>query len=914
MSIAQASPRVGLTVLLLGSIPALGVDLDSLHLFETPEAGSCTNNSGPVVTGARQGNLPDSLAPEDNCARNQHCFPPQISLITEPASAGCDPWAGSCTYRVGADVVVPENTYRVATQTTQRTFWFVGDSPPTSCPPPPACVPMAYCGEWQFGQPIDEDKFRTYVSVSFSCADPLALSSQTYSLLVSACYLQSCQRSATQVLEVDPAALFQGLCRPPRKEGCPEDGECKSCVGPGGSVGAGGDGPGFGGEGTGPGARLRYVARGAGTAYTSGWETWRVALGRNWSHDYAQRIFLHPVEETTDHVWLVTGAATFRLFWSPGVDGLYAERSPLDEYRKLELLPGGGWVLHELDGREHEFDEGGRWIETRDSSPSGNPTRGSYDVLGQLETVTFAEGRSESFTYHADGKLATITEVGVGGEESRLWQYSWSGHDLRLLRRPDGSLYRFEYADPRHPGYLTRVVLVGVDLDPSDNVLPPERALRAYAYDDYGNVVQAWTGAATFATGFERYAFSHDDAAEPTATTMTVTIDTAPATEEVVVYHLDRPTGETKPRITHVDGSCPGCGSGANTRYFFEDAAHPYLPTLTIDGNGVETELEYDGNGRLVRQIDAANNPDADPTLPRETSWEYHADFPALVTAEIGPTTLGVTATRRVDSLYDGTTADLLSRTLSGEEATYDGDGSFTPLVTLFAGHNAAGRVETIDPPGHASADQTTFTYDASRGSLLPSGRTDPLQGTTAWTYTAFNRIESVTDAQGVRTDFEYDEMHRPTRTLRRGPEDLTEGDDLVTLQTYNVFGDLYCVKLPAGNGLEHLYDDGGRLTAIVRGRAVAEPSPVSCLETNQLRERTLWTLDTYGHRKSERLDRTVTSTWPTDPAAEMAYRHATRCQLVEAVQAPGALDATTEYDYQDCAGNLTHVWDAEHP
>ena len=107
------------------------------QLFDIPLAGSCSNNGGPLVTGGKLGNLPDNSGPENTCNRG-HCFPPQISLIYEPSPEDllCNPQVSTCEIIVGADIVVPENSYQAATFTTQRTFWFVGASPPTSCPPP----------------------------------------------------------------------------------------------------------------------------------------------------------------------------------------------------------------------------------------------------------------------------------------------------------------------------------------------------------------------------------------------------------------------------------------------------------------------------------------------------------------------------------------------------------------------------------------------------------------------------------------------------------------------------------------------------------------------------------------------------------------------------------------------------------
>jgi hypothetical protein len=68
-----------------------------------------------------------------------------------------------------------------------------------------------------------------------------------------------------------------------------------------------------------------------------------------------------------------------------------------------------------LDGTAKEFGADGQWTATRDRH--GNATLGSY-VNGVLEAVAMPDGRSLAFSYHADGLLASITEVGVDGVTS----------------------------------------------------------------------------------------------------------------------------------------------------------------------------------------------------------------------------------------------------------------------------------------------------------------------------------------------------------------------------------------------------------------------------------------------------------------------------------------------------------------
>ena len=48
---------------------------------------------------------------------------------------------------------------------------------------------------------------------------------------------------------------------------------------------------------------------------------------------------------------------------------------------------------------------------------------------------------------------------------------------------------------------------------------------------------------------------------------------------------------------------------------------------------------------------------------------------------------------------------------------------------------------------------------------------------------------------------------------------------------------------------------------------------------------------------------------------AETSWVYQGRCHLEKTIQAPGRPEeAVTEYAYDDCAGNLTAVWDPLHP
>src|SRR5579872_251181 len=213
------------------------------------------------------------------------------------------------------------------------------------------------------------------------------------------------------------------------------------------------------------------------------------------------------------------------------------------------------------------------------------------------------------------------------------------------------------------------------------------------------------------------------------------------------------------------------------------------------------------------------------------------------------------------------------------------------PLPLAF---NPAGQPVTIDPPGNGTADVTSFAYDPTRGNLLPLTRTDPLVGTTASSYDAFNRRTSTTDPNGVQTVTAYDTLDRVTAVIQKG---ATAAEDLTTTYLYNTLGDLFQTILPRGNLIEYGYDAAGRLISIERRPNAATHG-----------DRTFYTLDTFGHRIKEELQSWNGSAWVS--ASFTSYVYSSRCHLDKAVYPGGAV---TEYAY-DCDNNLQQLWDANHP
>jgi YD repeat-containing protein len=749
------------------------------------------------------------------------------------------------------------------------------------------------------GAVIRQDLGTTTVTASVTCSNAANLK---YTLRFTMCpdaSPGSCTKIATVPLDFAAGAN----CPVPPPPSCPEPSDqssgasglsCPLCqpVGDCGVPVAGG-GPSCQPSRTAK-AQLRYAAGSVGGDGLPGSTSWRTTLGRFWSHDYAERIVVDP---DTSHVWLLTRYGSFREFSNLAAGSglrLYQSRAPSDEFRKLYFdTATGGWELHTLDGRKDVFRSDGLWLRTVFASDPSHSFQATYNASNQLVSVGFPDGRSDSFTYHPSGKLASITEVAVTGTgtPSRTWTFTWSGDELTSGTRPDGTAWQFLY-DPTRPGYLTRVDLA---------TGPQLRVMAAFEYAaGTNNVARSWRGDPLFTgpNATDKVTYSYTNPTRPTQAVVTRTISAT--FNQITTYNIARDTVSVKPKLTAIQGSCPTCGLSPMTTFTYA-GSHPLLPSSVTDAKGTHTDYTYNADGRLLTRIEAANV----PGLDRVTTYSYNANFPGLVSRVEVPSTSGGSNVRRTDSAYDPATGLMTAHTVDGFEAGAPLPADFK---TTAYGYNASGEILTVDPSGFGTADVTSFTYNlAGRNGHLADSRTDPLVGTTSFGYDGLNRRTSVTDVNGVETQTSYDALSRVIEVRQKG---AIPADDLVTTYTYNSFGDLFCVKLPRGNGMEYLYDPAGRLLEVRRGTAVATPTSTSCLDAALPRERTAYQLDNAGNRIEESLERWNGTAWVSD--AKTAYEYT--CHLDRVTQGAGSATPSVTENCYDLNENLEKVWDPNHP
>ncbi len=641
-------------------------------------------------------------------------------------------------------------------------------------------------------------------------------------------------------------------------------------------------------------AQMRYAAGGVGSDGLPGTAAWRTVLGRGWSHEYAERIVVDP---NNSHVWLLSRYGSFREFFNLAtpVGGLrlYQSHTPSDEFRKLYFDTGtNGWRLVSLDGRTDFFRPDGLWEKTVFATDPTHPVLATYNGSNQLVAVSFPDGRSDTFTY-ASGKLNSVTEnpVAGSGTPSRTWTFTWTGDELTLATRPDGTAWQFFY-DPTRPGYLTRVDLVAG---------PQLRIEAAFEYEPgTNNVAKSWRGDPSFtgSNATDKITYSYTNPSLPTQAVVTRAV--SGTFDQVTTYNIARDTVSRKPKLNSIQGSCPTCGLSPVTTFAYT-GTNPLLPSSMTDAKGTRTDYTYDANGRLLTRTEAANV----PSLTRLTTFIYDTNFPGLVTRVEVPSTSGGSNKRRTDSAYNSTTGLMTTRTIDGFEA-----GAALPsgFKTTTYSHNGSGEVLSIDPPGFGTTDVTSFTYNVSgRNDHIADSRTDPLTGTTLFEYDGLNRRTSVTDPNNLETETTYDTLNRITEVRQKG---ATPAGELVTIHVYNNFGDLFCTRLPRGNGIEYLYDPAGRLKEIVRGTAIATPTSTTCLDTALPRERTVYQLNIAGNRIEESLEEWTGSAWTSRSRTTYDYT----CHLDRITHGAGSPSpAVTQYCY-DLNDNLEKVWDANHP
>ena len=457
--------------------------------------------------------------------------------------------------------------------------------------------------------------------------------------------------------------------------------------------------------------------------------------------------------------------------------------------------------------------------------PDGTQDAYEYDALSRLVTYTPRLGDATEYTYNAMGDVLTVT---VGGQTTR-YEYDLLGRVTATVTA-DGARTELSYDAL---GNLTKTV----------DALGNE---TSYAY-----TVDSLLEAVTYANGATLTA-SYDLLGNLISETDPVGAITA--------YTYD-PLG----RMTAVTDAL-----GSTTRYEY-DAADRL--TKVTDALGHVTRYTYDASGNLTSETDALGNTVRYSYTPE--GWlETVTDAEGHITRYT----------------YDRT-GSVLTADYAGEQFetnAYNELGLLTTVTTAEGDtlyqYDEAGRLISVTQP---NGETVSYTYDShgNRTSMTyPDGKT------VSYTYDEMNRLVAVKGVDGKTTRYSYDALGRRI---------ATDGVKEDTVYVYDAVGNLVSQTTTGKLELsfEYVYDLAGRMTQ--ESRAENGATLISSYLYDALGQLTAFTRSD-GLSETYTYDTVGNMTAKTQGGVQTAMRYNAANQLTQSV----TNGAATTYTY-DASGNL---------
>lgn len=399
-------------------------------------------------------------------------------------------------------------------------------------------------------------------------------------------------------------------------------------------------------------------------------------------------------------------------------------------------------------------------------------------------------GNTLEFQYTNNGTTILLNKMVDEIGQETVFEYAASSTTPTKITDPFGRFTTFSYDAE---GRLTSITdVVGIT--------------SQFSYKDAGNFIQTLTtpyGSTQFATGFtgttrwlqathpngdlERMEFRHNAEGIPS------NLGTVPANMNVSgaynnfrnALHWDRKAMK----------DAPGDVSKAHLTHFLHTQA------ISVTSGLVESE-KLALEGRVFFNYEGQSNPNVQSDSNRRTKigrllddgstqlyqFEYNAaGNPTKMIDPLGRTTL---------LTYAGNLSDVI------EVRQLDGGGASTTLLTSFTYNDQHRPLTITDAAGNTTTltyndrgqpltrvmpngDTTTFTYDANGYLTQTDG---PLAGTVdqaTMTYDAKGRLASITDAQGSSLALEYDNLNRLTKRVYADGSYEQWVYDALSLQSY---------------------------------------------------------------------------------------------------------------------------------
>ena len=528
------------------------------------------------------------------------------------------------------------------------------------------------------------------------------------------------------------------------------------------------------------------------------------SLGKNFTHGYDYKLV---DDNGAVCVYLPAGEEV----WFLDIDGTNYMTIGDQHYSMTRV--GGGYTMLRDNGTQFVFDGAGKLTTVK--NPVGTIVASLSYSGGDLTQITGIAG-----TINLTWSGGHITEV--ADSFGRAVTYAYSGNNLTSVTNPDGDMLTYNYdgngflsvlTDFDGQKYLentydsigrvTAQTLWTADVSTSstfsyndaskvNTYTNPDGMDTEFYYDRYRQIV-----AIKDDTGFHS-ANTWDDSGNP------ITLTDSDGNITANVYNGTKVTKATLADGTFVELSYTPAGRLSTVKY-------PDGGTVTFT---------YDGNGNVATHTDQ---------LGATTEYTYNAL--GMITREAKP--LGVETNYTYDSA--GRVESISDAEGGLYEYTYDGIGRIESMslklnasenaVTSYT-YSAAGKLERVtDPMGYVteytytpngfntsiknvvgSTDVITRTEYGLNGQVLKT--IDANGNATLYEYeSSTGRLSSVTNPEGGKTEYTYDEKGRIETT--------TDPMGVVTEQTYDEQGRVIATTGSAGNSTDYTYDETGRTATV---------------------------------------------------------------------------------------------------